>query len=603
MLCLQQVSLAQRLVEQGQGHLFQPWSLPETRLEDKQKLMEQLTHLDKNYAGGLIKYIENAKILLEESRKGSNPLEGFTPEVPEGISLDFGGTAFQDMEIKGIEQAEQCAFVLVAGGLGERLGYSGIKVALPVDLSSNMCFLQLYIESILSLQQKARKKNPTRKLPLAIMTSGDTHDRTEKLLQDNQYFGMDEDQVVLMKQEKVACLSDSNATLAMEDDFSIQTKPHGHGDVHMLLHHLGIAKKWRQDGFKWLCFFQDTNGQVFTSLLSAIGVSATHDYDVNSLAVPRKAKEAIGAITRLKGQDGTTMTINVEYNQLDPLLRATTHPEGDVNDVKTGFSPFPGNINQLILKLDTYCQELERHKGVIAEFVNPKYADESRTAFKKSTRLECMMQDFPKSLPSNARVGFTTINQVYAAYSPVKNNAEEAAVKAAAGNPPHSATSGELDRYRTNCEMLQMIGCTVDTPDSTVSFNNIDNLTLWPRVSWSPLFALTIQDLKERIHGQAVHIGKDTSMYIQAPNVSIQKLNLEHGRFEIKGDDTPIEVVGRFTTKDGTTIDTIDNQGWEWVALDKTHREQAPEELAIRGFMVQKKQQAGYDALKGWYSN
>ncbi len=603
MLCLQQVSLAQRLVEQGQGHLFQPWSLPETRLEDKQKLMEQLTHFDKNYAGGLIKYIENAKILLEESRKGSNPLEGFTPEVPEGISLDFGGTAFQDMEIKGIEQAEQCAFVLVAGGLGERLGYSGIKVALPVDLSSNMCFLQLYIESILSLQQKARKKNPTRKLPLAIMTSGDTHDRTEKLLHDNQYFGMDEDQVVLMKQEKVACLSDSNATLAMEDDFSIQTKPHGHGDVHMLLHHLGIAEKWRQDGFKWLCFFQDTNGQVFTSLLSAIGVSATHDYDVNSLAVPRKAKEAIGAITRLKGQDGTTMTINVEYNQLDPLLRATTHPEGDVNDVKTGFSPFPGNINQLILKLDTYCQELERHKGVIAEFVNPKYADESRTAFKKSTRLECMMQDFPKSLPSNARVGFTTINQVYAAYSPVKNNAEEAAVKAAAGNPPHSATSGELDRYRTNCEMLQMIGCTVDTPDSTVSFNNIDNLTLWPRVSWSPLFALTIQDLKERIHGQAVHIGKDTSMYIQAPNVSIQKLNLEHGRFEIKGDDTPIEVVGRFTTKDGTTIDTIDNQGWEWVALDKTHREQAPEELAIRGFMVQKKQQAGYDALKGWYSN
>ena len=148
-----------------------------------------------------------------------------------------------------------------------------------------------------------------------------------------------------------------------------------------------------------------------------------------------------------------------------------------------------------------------------------------------------------------------------------------------------------------------MIGCTVDTPDSTVSFNNIDNLTLWPRVSWSPLFALTIQDLKERIHGQAVHIGKDTSMYIQAPNVSIQKLNLEHGRFEIKGDDTPIEVVGRFTTKDGTTIDTIDNQGWEWVALDKTHREQAPEELAIRGFMVQKKQQAGNDALKGWYSN
>lgn len=42
------------------------------------------------------------------------------------------------------------------------------------------------------------------------------------------------------------------------------------------------------------------------------------------------------------------MVINVEYNQLDPLLRATGHPDGDVN-CETGYSPFPGNINQVIL--------------------------------------------------------------------------------------------------------------------------------------------------------------------------------------------------------------------------------------------------------------
>ena len=41
------------------------------------------------------------------------------------------------------------------------------------------------------------------------------------------------------------------------------------------------------------------------------------------------------------GFTGHSMTVNVEYNQLDPLLRATSHPDGDVND-DTGFSPFPG---------------------------------------------------------------------------------------------------------------------------------------------------------------------------------------------------------------------------------------------------------------------
>lgn len=84
---------------------------------------------------------------------------------------------------------------------------------------------------------------------------------------------------------------------------------------------------------------------------------------------------------------------------------------GDVNDA-SGFSPFPGNINQLVVKLDTYAQQLEATGGVIAEFVNPKFKDAARTAFKKPTRLECMMQDYPKALPATATVGFTTIKEV-----------------------------------------------------------------------------------------------------------------------------------------------------------------------------------------------
>ena len=42
--------------------------------------------------------------------------------------------------------------------------------------------------------------------------------------------------------------------------------------------------------------------------------------------------QAIGAIALLEHRDGSSLTINVEYNQLDPLLRATINKEGDVND-------------------------------------------------------------------------------------------------------------------------------------------------------------------------------------------------------------------------------------------------------------------------------
>ena len=39
------------------------------------------------------------------------------------------------------------------------------------------------------------------------MTSGDTHERTQKLLQDNAYFGMQPAQVTLLKQEKVSIIA------------------------------------------------------------------------------------------------------------------------------------------------------------------------------------------------------------------------------------------------------------------------------------------------------------------------------------------------------------------------------------------------------------
>lgn len=72
---------------------------------------------------------------------------------------------------------------------------------------------------------------------------------------------------------QVACLADGDARLALQpgNSFLLQTKPHGHGDVHGLLHSSGLAKKWAAAGLRWLCFFQDTNGLVFRALPAALG--------------------------------------------------------------------------------------------------------------------------------------------------------------------------------------------------------------------------------------------------------------------------------------------------------------------------------------------
>ncbi|XP_020108847.1 UDP-sugar pyrophosphorylase isoform X1 [Ananas comosus] len=573
-----QIELAKILLNEGQSHLFNHWPDPGAEDEKKKGFFDQVARLNSSYPGGLKAYIQNARKLLADSKAGKNPYDGFTPSVPSGEVLTFGDDNFIKLEEAGVREAKNAAFVLVAGGLGERLGYKGIKLALPAETTTGKCFLQQYIESILALQEASCKLaggQQHMQIPLVIMTSDDTNAPTLKLLESNSYFGMVPSQVKLLKQEKVACLDDNDARLALDpnDKYKIQTKPHGHGDVHALLYSSGMLYHWKSAGRKWVLFFQDTNGLLFKAIPASLGVSATKGYDVNSLAVPRKAKEAIGGITKLTHADGRTMVINVEYNQLDPLLRATGHPDGDVN-CETGYSPYPGNINQLILKLDSYIEELGKTRGAIAEFVNPKYKDSSKTSFKSSTRLECMMQDYPKTLPPSANVGFTVMD-TWLAYAPVKNNPEDAA-KVPKGNPHHSATTGEMAIYRANSLILRKAGVQIADPVNDV-FNG-QEVEVWPRITWSPMWALIFADVKRKVNDKCF-VSQRSTLVINGQNVFLDGLSLDGTLVVNAIDEAEVKVVG-----------SIQNKGWVLKHVDYKDTS-FPEEIRMRGFKIEKLEQ------------
>ncbi|XP_065040304.1 UDP-sugar pyrophosphorylase isoform X2 [Musa acuminata AAA Group] len=482
------------------------------------------------------------------------------------------------LEEAGVREARRAAFVLVAGGLGERLGYKGIKLALPSETTTGRCFLQHYIESILALQEASCRLVQGQcepEIPLVIMTSDDTHESTLLLLESNYYFGMKTTQVKLIKQEKVACLTDNDARFALDlnDKYKIQTKPHGHGDVHALLYSSGLLNSWQSAGLKWVLFFQDTNGLLFKAIPASLGVSSTKGYHVNSLAVPRKAKEAMGGITKLTHTNGSEIVTNVEYNQLDPLLRATGHADGDVN-CETGFSPFPGNINQLILDLGPYIKELSKTQGAIAEFVNPKYKDSTKTSFKSSTRLECMMQDCPKSLPPSAKVGFSVMDK-WLAYAPVKNKPEDAS-KVPKGNPYHSATSGEMAIYKANCLILRKAG--VHIADPVTDIFNGQEVEQWPCITWSPKWASTFRDVKRKV-GECCSISQRSSMIINGQNIFLDGLSLDGALVVNANDQAEVKVTGY-----------VQNKGWALEHVDYKDIS-IPEETRIRGFKVCKIEQ------------
>ena len=514
--------------------------------EDKKSFIEQFNSLEKATPGGIKDYLKRAKILLEDSKNNVNPFKDYTPQVPLGFDIKVGSDQFYELDKLGFSEIENTVFVLVAGGLGERLGYPDIKIGIETDLITKRKFIEIYIEFIKAFEDRIKKNKKMEEnwfIPLCIMTSDDTHKKTVELLEKYKNFGLRENQISIVKQEKCPAIIDNECHLAlMKDKLLIETKPHGHGDIHYLLYQSGKVKDWISQGKKYLVLFQDTNILAFNCIPSAIGSSIKLKLDINSICVPRKPKDAIGAICKLVKNDGTSFTNNVEYNQLDSLLREKYNKEGDVPN-KDGISDFPGNINIIVFKLDTYIKALEETKGLIPEFVNPKYTDETRTKFKSPTRLECLMQDLPKLLKSGENVGFTSYERWFC-FSACKNNLTDACNKLKKNQSPESAFSVEQDIFIFNKKIMEIIGKL--EIEETEKPNEVEiegcKIKFGPKIIIYPDFAPTVTELKEKLMNMKNKIKMtNNSTLVLKKDVKIEEgINLK-GFCEIEKDEKMVD--------------------------------------------------------------
>lgn len=267
-------------------------------------------------------------------------------------------------------------------------------------------------------------------------------------------------------------------------------------------------------------------------------------------------------------------TINVEYNQLDPLLRANGFPDGDVNDPTTGLSPFPGNINQLLFKLKPYAEALLRTNGAMPEFVNPKYADEAKTVFKKPTRLECMMQDFPTILTGEAakHVGFTSFHADLC-FSPVKNATADGVNLQAKGTAPGVAATGEADQYGAVRKIMTSMGCIVeDAPEAT--FSGI-KIIPGPEIVTKPSFAVCPGEYKARFPKPSNIKISGRSSLVLSGNIIIESLDLD-GALVIECEEGASGTISSLV---------VQNKGWEKISDESS---ETPEYIRIRGYNLNK---------------
>ena len=517
------------LEEVGQNEIIS--KLKEVSKEEQKEFVNQINELDKFCRGGIKDYIKRAKILLENSAKKMNSFHDYKIEVPYDIPhIKVGDDEFYELEKLGLNELKNSVFVLTAGGLGERLGYSGIKIGLQTELITLRPYIQLYIESIKAYEdrvKKAEKMPPEWYIPFCIMTSGDTHDKTKTFLEENANFGMKKEQIILIKQHKLPAIIDNDCHLALQKDkFLLLTKPHGHGDIHYLLYQSGLAQKWLDEGKTYMIQFMDTNALAFNCVPSTIGVSVKYNYDVNSTFVTRRAQEKIGALCKLTDKNGKISYANIEYNQLDSLFKEKYNGIGDIPG-KNGFCDFPGNLNVLVFKLKPYLNIISESKGLVPEFVNPKYTDETRTKFKAPTRLETLMQDVPKLVKGNGTVGNTYFDRWFC-FSACKNNIHDSCERLRKKESGESAFTVEREIFKYNeiilKDVLGKLEIINTEPENSVMIEDL-KITFGPKIIIYPSFAASVTELRDKMN----HMKKNIRMTNNSTLVLKNDITIDEG--------------------------------------------------------------------------
>ncbi|XP_073391214.1 UDP-sugar pyrophosphorylase isoform X10 [Physcomitrium patens] len=296
------------LLREGQSHLFEHWPPPGEHDDDKRRFSEQVEKFSERYPGGLAAYVRRAKTLQEYvgSNQRHKEFEGCTPSIAEGVILKYGSRKYVEYEEAGLKEFARVAFVLVAGGSAERLNRGNeIKLELPTESATGICFLELYIKSILAIQHSAKKR---RILPPVS---------TEK--------------------QPTSC---SPPMILISSS----------GEVHAILFSSGLLQTWS------ITFHDST-----AATPALLGASMLCDFDVNLLASARKGESPGAGIVQFSNKSGSRMVANIDC--IHQVLSSMGHRHMDLNDFTTAHSPFPTGLDQMVLKPGPYLDELTNTQG------------------------------------------------------------------------------------------------------------------------------------------------------------------------------------------------------------------------------------------------
>ncbi|MCR5503786.1 MAG: UDPGP type 1 family protein [Lachnospiraceae bacterium] len=291
--------------EYGQEQLLRFYD--ELSEPSKQRLLAMIEETDMS----VIKYIGQGS--ASANRGVISPIE-----CMELTEIREKEDSFRKTGLDAIRKGEVAA-VLLAGGMGTRLGSDAPKGMYNIGLTKEVYIFQRLIENLQDVVKEAGVP-----VPLYIMTSDKNHDATVYFLLQHEFFGYDPDMVHFFKQE-MAPAADRNGKIYLEEKDRISTSPNGNAGWYASMIRAGLDKEAREKGIKWINIFAVDN--VLQRIADPVFVGAVIEGGYTSGAkVVRKAArdEKIGAMCLEDGRPSI-----VEYYEMTDELMDAKNEKGD----------------------------------------------------------------------------------------------------------------------------------------------------------------------------------------------------------------------------------------------------------------------------------
>lgn len=288
----------------GQAHLLRYFD--ELSEQEKEELLEQIELTD-------FSVIEKGNS-GEASKKGViSPLASL--ELDE---INANKERFTEIGISAIKEGKVAA-VLLAGGMGTRLGSDDPKGVYNIGKTKDVYIFQRIVENLSDIVKLTQTD-----IYLFVMTSDKNHAKTVSFFKEHNFFGYKEEYVKFFMQE-MAPATDYEGKVYMESKSRISNSPNGNGGWFSSMKKWGILDIIHNEGIQYLNVFAVDNVLQKIADPGFVGAVIENKAEAGAKVVKKAAPdEKVGVMCLEDGRPSV-----IEYYELTDELMNTLNEKGE----------------------------------------------------------------------------------------------------------------------------------------------------------------------------------------------------------------------------------------------------------------------------------